>query len=134
MKVILDSDTLFALYVATDVHHQKARRIFQRLLSIQAELWVTSLVVQETATVISFRLGQKQAKEFLNRLRKIEIREMFMNQKLAAKAWQVFRKQEKKETSFVDCANIVAANQIGIKSIFSFDKIYHRMNLKPLKE
>lgn len=133
MKILLDSDALFALYVAKDAHHQNAKRIFKRLLDTQGELWMTNLVVQETATVVSFRLGQKQAKEFLARLRRIHIRETFVSPKLSAKAWEIFRKQEKKGTSFVDCANVAMAKETGIKDIFSFDKIYNRMGMNLLK-
>ena len=134
MKILLDSDALFALYVAKDAHHLNAKRIFKSLLHAHAELWTTNLVVQETATVVSFRLGQKQAKEFLTRLRRINIRETFVSPKLSAKAWEIFRKQEKKGTSFVDCANVAVTKEMRIKDIFSFDKIYNRMGMTLLKD
>lgn len=134
MKILLDSDALFALYVAKDTHHQNAKRIFQRLLTAHTELWTTNLVVQETATVISFRLGQREAKKFITRLKKIDIRQASVNQKLTARSWEIFRKQKKKGTSFVDSANVAMAKEMGIKNIFSFDKIYNRMGMNLLKD
>ena len=57
MTILLDSDTLFALYVASNIHYYKAKRIFQELLNKEKELLMTNLVVQETATAISYRFG-----------------------------------------------------------------------------
>lgn len=132
MKILIDSDALFALYVASDIHHQKALEILQKLLVQNVELLTTSVVVQETATVISFRLGQTQAKDFLIRLNKIDIKQLFLGEKLAARAWRVFNDQNKKGTSFVDCANVAFCREMGISRVFSFDKIYRRFNLQLL--
>lgn len=133
MKVLFDSDALFALYVSTDIHHQKAKQIFQDLLNKEAELWVTNLVIQEATTVISYRLGQNQAKEFLNRFNKIDVKQVFVSQKLTAKAWQVFKRQNKRGTSFVDCANLAVCKEMKINKIFSFDQIYAKLGLKTTK-
>ena len=130
MKVLFDSDALFALYVATDVHHQKARRIFQDLLDKKTKLWVTNLVIQEVTTVVSYRLGQKQAKDFLNRFNKIGVKQIFVDQKLTAQAWEVFKQQKKRGTSFIDCANVAVCKELKINKIFSFDQIYAKLGLK----
>ncbi|MBL7159521.1 PIN domain-containing protein [Candidatus Microgenomates bacterium] len=134
MRILLDSDTLFALYVASDIHHHKARQIFQELLNKEKELLVTNLVVQETATVISYRFGQKQAIDFINRFNKIDIEQVFVDRKLTIKAWEIFLKQKKKGTSYIDCANIVVYKELKILSIFSFDQVYKRMGLKVIKD
>lgn len=124
MKVFFDSDALFALYVASDVHHNKAKQIFKKLLEAKTELLTTNLVIQETATVISYRFGQKQANDFLTRFAKIDIKQIFVGEKPTAKAWRIFKKQRKKGTSFIDCANIAICKEMKIGMIFSFDKIY----------
>ena len=130
MGVLFDSDALFALYVATDVHHQKAKKIFQDLLDKKIELWATNLVIQEVTTVVSYRLGQKQAKDFLNRFNKIGVKQIFVGQKLTTNAWEIFRRQKKRGTSFVDCANVAVCKEMGINKIFSFDQIYNKLGLK----
>lgn len=132
MKVFLDSDALFALYVASDVHHKKAKQILKKLLEDKTELLTTNLVIQETATVISYRFGQKQAKDFLVRFSKIGVKQIFTNEGPTAKAWEIFKKQKKKGTSFIDCANVAFCREMKIGKIFSFDKIYKRLGLEPL--
>lgn len=130
MKVLIDSDALFALYVANDLHHQTAKEILHRFLKEKAELFVTNLVLQETATVISYRLGQKQALDFLKRFSQVNIKQVFVNKNLIAKSWLVFKKQTKKGTSFIDCANIVVTRELKVDKIFSFDRFYQQTGAK----
>lgn len=127
MKILMDSDALFALYVVTDQHHQQAKQIFQKLLKQKAELITTNLVLQEAATVLSYKAGQRQACDFLQRFAKINIRPIFIREKLTAQAWKLFKKQKKKGTSFIDCANIVLCQEMKIPAIFSFDKFYFKI-------
>lgn len=96
MKILLDSDGLFALYVASDVHHLRAKRIFGKLLAEEKEFWLTNLVLQETATVMSYRFGQSQAKDFLKSFSQTGIKQLFVNEKLTMKTWEVFKKQKKR--------------------------------------
>ena len=69
-------------------------------------------------------MGQKQAKDFLNRFNKIGVKQIFVGQKLTAKTWEIFKRQKKRGTSFVDCANVAVCKEMGINKIFSFDQIY----------
>lgn len=130
MKVLLDSDALFSLYVTSDVHHQNAKAIFEKLLQEKKELFITNLVLQETTTVLSYRFGQKQATDFLSRFDKTGIKQIFMGEKLTVKSWEIFKKQQKKGTSFVDCANIATYQEIKAEEIMSFDRFYQRKGLK----
>jgi len=125
MKVLFDSDALFALYFVDDSNHLKAKKILQTFSS-KDELFATNLVLQESATVISRKVGQDQAIDFLRKLRITNAQEVFVNQKLTAKAWKIFKRQTKKSTSFVDCANLAIAHELKIDKIFSFDKFYQK--------
>ena len=63
-KIVLDSNVLVALYKLDDSTHQKAKEITRRLHDQGDVFMVLNLVVQETATVISMKVGQKEAKDF----------------------------------------------------------------------
>ena len=130
MRVLLDSDALLALYVADDLHHQRAKKTLQNLLRKKGELFVTNLVLQQTVTVISYRLGQKQALDFLKRFNQVDFQQVFVNKNLTAKSWHVFSKQTKKGTSFIDCTNMVVFKELNMDKIFSFDRFYSRIGLK----
>jgi len=126
MKVIVDSDALFAVYNSRDGLHLKAKGILKRLKNKEAVLMATNLVFQESTTLVSHRLSQVKAKDFISRLRKSNLKEVFVTPLLTHKVWQVFDEQNKKGTSFVDCANLVALKEFKADSIFSFDKFYSK--------
>lgn len=130
MKILLDSDALFALYVASDLHHSKAKEIFEKLLAEKAETLVTNLVLQETATIISYRFGQRQSIDFLESFGKAGIRQIFIGENLTVKTWKIFKSQLKKGTSFIDCANVAIYQEKSVDLIMSFDKFYQRKGLK----
>lgn len=130
VKVLLDSDALIALHSVSDAHHLKAKKIFKKYLEMETELLVTSLVLQESATVVSYKFGQKQAVDFLESFSKAGIRQIFVGEKMTAKAWDIFKRQEKKGTSFIDCANVAIYQETGAEEIMSFDKFYQRKGLK----
>lgn len=130
MKVLLDSDALIALYSPLDALSGKAKAIYERLLEEKAQCFITNLVLQETATVISNKFGQDQSLEFLDRVEKIDIEQIFVNEKLTIKAWQIFKSEKKKGTSFIDCANVVVYHEMGAEEMMSFDKFYQRKGLK----
>lgn len=130
MRILIDSDALFALYFVDDTNHLKAKNILGTFSKEKDELFVANLVLQESATVISRKIGQKQALDFLKKFEKTNTREIFVDQKLTAKTWKIFKKQTKKGTSFIDCANWAIAQELKIDKIFSFDKFYQRVGLK----
>lgn len=123
MKILIDSDALFALYFIDDTNHLKAKKILGTF-SKKDELFVTNLVLQESVTVISRKIGQKQALDFLKKFEKTNTREIFVDRTFTAKVWRIFKKQTKKATSFIDCANLAIAQELKIDKIFSFDKFY----------
>lgn len=123
MRILIDSDALFALYFIDDANHQKAKKILEPF-SKEDELFVANLVLQESATVISRKIGQNQALDFLKKFEKTNAREIFLDRRLTAKTWQIFKEQTKKGTSFIDCANLAIAKELKMDKIFSFDKFY----------
>lgn len=129
MKVIIDSDALFALYVASDSHHSEAEGVFRKLYKAENEIVASNLVLQETATIISYRLGQETAISFLSNFERSGIKQLFVGEKLTIKSWNLFRRQTKKGTSFIDCTNIVVYSETKAELIMSFDKFYKREGL-----
>lgn len=125
MKVLVDSDFLFALFVGHDPHHKIATQQFRKFRKEGAQLSVLNIVIQEAATVISHKVDQHTSVDFFNKIQKIkELQRLVVDEKLEERAWEVFLKQTKKGTSFVDCANLAAARSYGIDKIATFDRFY----------
>ena len=64
-QILVDSDAFVGQIYPDDAHFEQANGIFQTLASRQARLVTTSLVVAETATVLSHRSGQARPASFL---------------------------------------------------------------------
>lgn len=132
MKVLLDTDALLAGYLENDASHQKAVKIMKFLDSERAELYVSNLVLLETATILSHRLNQKMATSFLADFDNGGFKTIFVDEVLTLLSWRIFKKQTKKGTSFVDCSNLILFGETRFDAIFSFDKFYKRNKLKML--
>jgi predicted nucleic acid-binding protein len=125
MKMLFDSDFLFGLFVAHDPHHSVATKQFRELQKKKVQLFVLTLVIQETATVISHKVDQKASLDFLRRMRIIaDINRILIDEELENAAWKIFETQTKKGTSFVDCANLAVIEKFRLDGILSFDKFY----------
>lgn len=130
MKVLFDSDAFYALTVDTDPHHNNSKEIYSRILTKKYNLFTSSLVLHETATLLSYRINQTASFKFLQVFEKLPINTIFFDQSLESQTWQIFKQQTKKGTSFIDCSNIAIYKHFKMDYIFSFDKIYTRNKVK----
>lgn len=124
MNVLVDSDGLFALFVPTDANHETSKKILSKLKDKNADLVVLNLVLQETATVLSHKLGQALALKFLRLKDNLDLTVLPLDEQVEKQAWALFNKQTKKGTSFIDCANLVVMSTYALDGIFSFDEFY----------
>lgn len=123
--VLIDSDAFVGWLVERDAHHQKITRILEHLKAKKMPLITTSAVVTETATVLSHRIGQQLAQLFLAEvIEKEDFPVVFISESIYHAALTLFKSQTQRGTSFTDCANVIVANQLGLRSIFSFDQAY----------
>lgn len=124
MNILLDSDGLFGLYVPSDPHHKKAKQVILALVKPTSQLYVTNLVMQETATVLSRKVGQELAVGFIKNLPSLDAHVVIIDELVEKISWDIFLKQTKKGTSFVDCANMAVAEHYKLDGILSFDRFY----------
>jgi len=125
-KIVVDSDFLVALYRQDDASHERATKLFGKVGQDEPELVIINLVIQETATVLSHRIGAAAARKFYEQIRSLADIVIFVDEQLEEQSWQVFLKQSKKGTSFVDCANLAAIAFYNLEGILSFDTFYPR--------
>lgn len=124
MKILVDADALVALAKEDDANHRKAVKIAQRLK--KETLYVTPLTIPEAATVLSYRVSQKAAQRFLKEARQRRLIELPMMTQASLLADEIFLKQNKKGTSWIDCLNVAMAQIHNLEGIFSFDRFYQK--------
>jgi len=120
---LVDSDFLIALARKEDASHKLAKKIFSERVSF-GEIKITSLVLMEATTVMSHKGGMEGARKFYGIVKNLVDEIIFVDQELMEEGWEVFLKQTKKGTSFVDCANLATARKHKVDKILSFDKFY----------
>lgn len=123
MKLLIDSDFLVALYKKEDSNHLDAVKIFKRIEG-SSTLVAMNLVFQESTTVISKQMGMNDARSFFGSINKLIKEKLPLEQNLESQSWHIFLKQNKKGTSFIDCANTVAIEKYKLDGILSFDEFY----------
>lgn len=133
MKYLVDSDFLVGLSSKNDPHHTNCKKIFADLCGKNVDLVALNLVVQETATVISKKISQKESLRFIELFRNLPIQLILLDLELENSSWRIFEKQTKKGTSYVDCANIAAVEKYKFEGILSFDKFYPKKYQRYLK-
>lgn len=126
-SILIDADTLVAISKVNDTNHEKALEISQKIKDLN--LYITPFTIPEATTVISYKVGQKEAKEFLKEARAKKLTEVLITKELTDKADEIFLSQNKKGTSWIDCLNAAALKIYEIDAIFSFDSFYKQLKL-----
>lgn len=132
-KYLVDSDFLIANYSVDDSSHKKASKIALSLNEKGAKFYCLNLVEQESTTVISKKMGMGDARKFHSGLKNFVDIFVVLDSGLEKRSWEIFLKQTKKGTSFIDCANIAVVEKYKFDGILSFDKFYPKKYLKYLK-
>ncbi len=103
--VLIDSDIFVALHEPYDILHKEAKQLLAREEERGAKLVTTNLVIMETATVLSNRVGQDEAKRFLEEVSHVD--KIFIDEDLERETHKLFKQQKGRGYSMVDCANAV---------------------------
>lgn len=130
--VLVDSDILVASFYPDDANHQQAVEAMSGFNQGGVQLGIINLVLQESATVISYRMGMDEARKYFLTYGSVIGRIFSWSDRLEDLAWKLFLEQNKKGTSFVDCVNAVAVAELKLDGILSFDKFYRRIGVKTL--
>ena len=122
--VLIDSDAFVGWFWIVDAHHEEAKEQFQSLAADETTIATTSLVILETATVLSPRVGQTIARTFLDHIDRSQLPIIYLDEERYRDTINLFKIQETKGTSMTDCGNVAIMRYFGIETIFSFDKVY----------
>lgn len=123
-KVLIDSDSIVSRLNTDDANHSESVRLGNFLHNNGWEQYLLNLVIYESVTVLSHWVSQQVAREFLNEVFASDVKVIWFDEYLQDKAIDMFQKQAKKGTSFIDCANIAVMQEYEIGKIFSFDRFY----------
>lgn len=122
--LLLDSDFIIAARFPQESTHKKAKTLIQKYF-VGENIAYLDLVVFEVATVLSRKYSHQDAIEVIRELRARPECILKLTPENEQEAWKLFYSQTPKNTSFVDCANMVTAQNFGMR-ILSFDMFYKK--------
>jgi predicted nucleic acid-binding protein len=126
-----DSAGWLAAYDERDKYHPVASRAFQWLLNQPVSFVVTDYVIAETMTLMLGRLGHRKAVAFGEwLLSSTQVTQIRLDIDLWNEAWQLFKKYDDKEFSFVDCASFVVMRREHLVDAFTFDRHFAQIGFR----
>jgi predicted nucleic acid-binding protein len=116
----VDTSALLAVMDSQDQNHNRARAVWEKLVTDEANLICTSYVLVETFALLQSRLGMAAVRTFQDDvvpLLEIEWLEAQSHQRSVAALLIAGRRQ----LSLVDCASFDAMRTRGLTTAFTFD-------------
>lgn len=130
MRVLADADFLVALAKEDDSNHKKALAKLAELEDVA--IFITPFAISEAATVLSYKVSQNAAKEFLLSLRQKNFIELPLEKIVSDEADKIFLSRKEKGISWIDCFNAAAVKSYRLVGILSFDKFYKKVGIQCL--
>ena len=118
---LLDTDFLFAYFLKGQSTHNKAKSIMNQIEN--DDLYVSNIVLQELATVLSNKQSQEVAKIVISKCKLLDLKVIKMTDIDEENVWKVFNLIDKNETRFIDCSNLYLAKKCEFM-VASFDSFY----------
>lgn len=131
--VFVDTSGWLALILRNDQYHQNATAYYQFLRSHQMPLVTSDYVLDETLTRLRYDAGLQTAitaKEILDKAKESNLLSIqWVDEGVAAKAWELFVKYQDQEISFTDCTSWSICQRLGIEGVFAFDAHFYLAGL-----
>jgi uncharacterized protein len=116
----VDTSFWIAEAITRDSRHGDAAVLADRLRSGPAT--TSNLVVGETWTLLSYRLGHHHALHWLNRVRdEVRVSTERVDAEVEAEAWGWLRAHDERPYSFVDATSFALMRKLRIREALAFD-------------
>ncbi len=129
-KIFIDTDALVALNDSSDLLHKKALKILEKISRFGFVSFLSTNVLLETLTIISQKMGKKQAILLLEELRSGKYTIIHPNEKLIFVTEEIFKSIKSKNVSYSDCLSFAVAGACDIEWVFSFDVHFKKQGFK----
>ena len=123
MRLLVDTAAWVALNNRTDENHRAAVECVSRFKTEPVLFYTTDYIVDETVTLLRFKVSHSQALLFLGFLRTTaNVTRVQVTDELIASAEGICRTYQDKRWSFTDCVSFAFMDETGLEDAFSFDK------------
>jgi len=131
MKLFVDTSAWFALNNRKDRNHKHAREFAASLKGSPVLLLTTDYIVDETLTLLRFKVSHREAVAFLRLFSQSPhvIREQVTPEHLK-RAEDIFSRFRDKQWSFTDCVSFAFMEERGLKDAFAFDINFSQFGMR----
>lgn len=131
MKLFVDTSAWLALNDRDDQYHKKAVEKSVEIKNQRIELITSEYVIDESVTLIRYRVSHKSAVVFGDSLFSSNIiRIIDITDGDRYKAWEMFKKYDDKELSFTDCTSLVLITNLKLRKVFAFDEHFRQLRIE----
>jgi len=131
MKIFVDTSAWLALNDRNDQYHSEALSKLNIVTKQKIELITSEYVVDESITIIRYRVSHKAAVVFGDSLMNSTIVTVAdITEEERFKAWILFKKYDDKELSFTDCASFALMNKLRLRKAFAFDDHFKQIGFE----
>ena len=131
MRLFVDTSAWLALNDRNDQYHSKAAAKSAEIKRHRIELITSEYVLDESITLIRYRVSHQAAVIFGNSLLNsniVRVEDVSVEDRF--KAWEMFKKFEDKELSFTDCTSFVLMKNLRLQKAFTFDEHFRQMRFE----
>lgn len=121
--LFLDANSIIALEISDDQHHDEAEQHWGKLLEKPFSFVTTSYVLDEVVTFLNNKRQHAKAVRVGNNLLAASpIQMIHVDEALFYEGWQYFEQHADKTFSLTDCISFVLMTKLGITDALTFDR------------
>jgi uncharacterized protein len=127
VRIFVDTGAWLAVNDRDDRWHSAAIRFLTEITGTAVLFYTTDYIIDETVTLIRFRVSHRRAAAFLDSLplnRNLVC--AAVTGSLLGKAEHIFRKYGDKKWSFTDCVSFAFMDEMQLKDVFGFDSNFRQ--------
>lgn len=133
--IVVDSDSIFAIYNPNDPLNVKATRTFQKLTTQGYQLIYPTSVLFETVSLFQRVLPtQAVTAKLTEMITNGQLLIYVIDSDILKEAAKLFDPAGSKKNTLIDCSVVVIARKIKADAVFSYDKFYVKQGLKLASE
>ncbi len=134
-KVIVDSDSIFALYNPNDPLNSKATKTFQQLITKEFQLIYPTSVLFEVISLFQRVLPSPiVTTKLIEMVKDDALLIQVVDTEILKKAALIFDPAGSKKNTLIDCSVVVLAKKIKADGVFAYDEFYTKRGLKLAEE
>lgn len=133
--VVVDSDSIFALYNPNDPLNAKATRTFQQLITQNFKLIYPTSVLFEIISLFQRVMPTPAVTiQFVNMIKDDAVLVHVVDADILKQSVVLFNPTGSKKNTLIDCSVVAVAKKIKADGVFAYDGFYTKQGLKLAEE